>query len=75
MTPAEADAALAQARAAGIHQMAVPTPFLVGRVNCYLIEDDPLRRLQRHLSPSGGRDKVRRWACIGHNPFNAAPNS
>jgi glyoxylase-like metal-dependent hydrolase (beta-lactamase superfamily II) len=34
--------ALAQAAAAGIHCIPVPTPFLVGRVNCYLIEDDPL---------------------------------
>ena len=25
-----------------IHLLRVPTPFLVGRVNCYLIEDDPL---------------------------------
>jgi glyoxylase-like metal-dependent hydrolase (beta-lactamase superfamily II) len=25
-----------------IHALAVPTPFLVGRVNCYLVEDDPL---------------------------------
>ena len=25
-----------------IHRMAIPTPFMVGRVNCYLIEDDPL---------------------------------
>lgn len=27
---------------AGIHRLAVPTPFAVGRVNCYLIDDDPL---------------------------------
>ena len=26
----------------GIHALAVPTPFAVGRINCYLIEDDPL---------------------------------
>jgi glyoxylase-like metal-dependent hydrolase (beta-lactamase superfamily II) len=26
----------------GIHRVAVPTPFLVGRVNTYLVEDDPL---------------------------------
>jgi glyoxylase-like metal-dependent hydrolase (beta-lactamase superfamily II) len=26
----------------GIHVLPVPTPFAVGRVNCYLIEDDPL---------------------------------
>jgi glyoxylase-like metal-dependent hydrolase (beta-lactamase superfamily II) len=25
-----------------IHAMPVPTPFAVGRVNCYLVEDDPL---------------------------------
>jgi glyoxylase-like metal-dependent hydrolase (beta-lactamase superfamily II) len=28
--------------AAGIHALPVPTPFAVGRVNCYLIDDDPL---------------------------------
>jgi glyoxylase-like metal-dependent hydrolase (beta-lactamase superfamily II) len=28
--------------AGGILGLAVPTPFAVGRVNCYLIEDDPL---------------------------------
>ncbi len=27
---------------AGIHCIPVPTPFAVGRVNCYLVEDDPL---------------------------------
>ena len=27
---------------AGIHRLAVPTPFMVGRVNAYLIEDSPL---------------------------------
>jgi glyoxylase-like metal-dependent hydrolase (beta-lactamase superfamily II) len=26
----------------GVHVLPVPTPFLVGRVNCYLVEDDPL---------------------------------
>ncbi|MBA2348932.1 MAG: MBL fold metallo-hydrolase [Solirubrobacterales bacterium] len=33
---------LATAAAAGIHRIRVPTPFLVGRVNVYLVEDDPL---------------------------------
>ena len=28
--------------AAGIHCLPIPTPFAVGRVNCYLIDDDPL---------------------------------
>jgi glyoxylase-like metal-dependent hydrolase (beta-lactamase superfamily II) len=34
--------ALAGAAAAGIHRLAIPTPFQVGRVNAYLIEDSPL---------------------------------
>jgi glyoxylase-like metal-dependent hydrolase (beta-lactamase superfamily II) len=31
-----------RAAAAGIHRLAIPTPFAVGRVNVYVIEDDPL---------------------------------
>ncbi len=40
----DADAAesLALATRAGIHRLEIPTPFLVGRVNCYLIRDEPL---------------------------------
>jgi glyoxylase-like metal-dependent hydrolase (beta-lactamase superfamily II) len=34
--------ALAGAASAGIHRLAIPTPFQVGRVNAYLIEDKPL---------------------------------
>jgi glyoxylase-like metal-dependent hydrolase (beta-lactamase superfamily II) len=37
-----ADVALAKAVEAGIHTLRIPTPFAVGRVNTYLIEDDPL---------------------------------
>ena len=40
--PLTAAEASAEAASAGIHALAIPTPFLVGRVNCYLIEDDPL---------------------------------
>jgi glyoxylase-like metal-dependent hydrolase (beta-lactamase superfamily II) len=36
------DEALAVAAQAGIHRIAVPTPFAVGRVNVYLVEDEPL---------------------------------
>jgi glyoxylase-like metal-dependent hydrolase (beta-lactamase superfamily II) len=39
---ATAEQALAVAAAAGVHRLALPTPFLVGRVNAYLIEDNPL---------------------------------
>jgi glyoxylase-like metal-dependent hydrolase (beta-lactamase superfamily II) len=35
-------AALARAAEAGVHRLAIPTPFQVGRVNAYLIDDDPL---------------------------------
>jgi glyoxylase-like metal-dependent hydrolase (beta-lactamase superfamily II) len=42
--PAEPSAELALTRAAeaGIHTLRIPTPFAVGRVNTYLIEDEPL---------------------------------
>ncbi len=60
MSAADADeaaaagrAALATAAAAGIHVIAVPTPFLVGRVNCYLIEDDPLTLID--TGPNSGK--------------------
>jgi len=59
---------LAQAEAQGIFRLAVPTPFAVGRVNCYLVEDDPLTlvdtgpnsgkaldELERQLSERGRR--------------------
>jgi glyoxylase-like metal-dependent hydrolase (beta-lactamase superfamily II) len=34
--------ALERAAEAGIHTLRIPTPFAVGRVNTYLIEDEPL---------------------------------
>ena len=37
-----AEQALARAAEAGIHRLAIPTPFQVGRVNAYLIDDEPL---------------------------------
>jgi glyoxylase-like metal-dependent hydrolase (beta-lactamase superfamily II) len=33
---------VAEPAAPGIHRLAIPTPFAVGRVNLYLIDDDPL---------------------------------
>jgi len=41
----EAVAALSRAAEAGIHCLPIPTPFQVGSVNTYLIEDDPLTLL------------------------------
>jgi glyoxylase-like metal-dependent hydrolase (beta-lactamase superfamily II) len=37
----------------GIHCLAIPTPFLVGRVNCYLIEDEPLTLID--TGPNSGK--------------------
>jgi glyoxylase-like metal-dependent hydrolase (beta-lactamase superfamily II) len=37
----------------GIHVMPIPTPFAVGRVNCYLIEDEPLTLLD--TGPNSGK--------------------
>jgi glyoxylase-like metal-dependent hydrolase (beta-lactamase superfamily II) len=47
------DESLARAARAGIHLLSVPTPFLVGRVNCYLIEDDPLTLID--TGPNSGK--------------------
>jgi glyoxylase-like metal-dependent hydrolase (beta-lactamase superfamily II) len=45
--------ALDEAREAGIHRLQIPTPFAVGRVNCYLIEDDPLTLVD--TGPNSGK--------------------
>lgn len=52
--PAPAESGpLAEGAAAGIHRIAIPTPFLVGRVNCYLIEDRPLTLVD--TGPNSGK--------------------
>ena len=48
-----AEEALAQAADAGIHRLQIPTPFAVGRVNCYLIEDRPLTLVD--TGPNSGK--------------------
>jgi hypothetical protein len=50
---AEAQALLARAARAGVHRLAIPTPFAVGRVNCWLIEDEPLTLLD--AGPNSGK--------------------
>ncbi|MHB1568483.1 MAG: MBL fold metallo-hydrolase [Solirubrobacteraceae bacterium] len=44
---------MTDAAAAGIHALAIPTPFLVGRVNCYLIDDEPLTLVD--TGPNSGK--------------------
>jgi glyoxylase-like metal-dependent hydrolase (beta-lactamase superfamily II) len=61
-----ADDALALAQRAGIHRIALPTPFLVGRVNCYLIDDEPLTLID--TGPNSGKsldDLERALAALG----------
>jgi glyoxylase-like metal-dependent hydrolase (beta-lactamase superfamily II) len=50
LTPEEA---LERAALAGIHCLRIPTPFAVGRVNCYLLEDKPLTLID--TGPNSGK--------------------
>src|SRR3954462_15729813 len=45
---------------AGIHCLPIPTPFAVGRVNCYLIEDEPLTLLDTGPNSGKARDEPER---------------
>jgi glyoxylase-like metal-dependent hydrolase (beta-lactamase superfamily II) len=59
--------ALSEARDAGIHRIALPTPFLVGRVNCYLIEDEPLTLVDTGPNSGKSLDELERaLAELGH---------
>jgi glyoxylase-like metal-dependent hydrolase (beta-lactamase superfamily II) len=53
VSPLTPEAALEQAALAGIHRLQIPTPFAVGRVNCYLIEDEPLTLVD--TGPNSGK--------------------
>ena len=73
--PAQADAesaepaaaALAQAAAQGIHCLAIPTPFAVGRVNAYLIEDEPLTLIDSGPNSAKALDELEQaLAARGH---------
>ena len=54
-TPEEA---LEQAALAGVHRIGVPTPFAVGKVNAYLIEDDPLTLIDTGPNYARGLDAL-----------------
>jgi glyoxylase-like metal-dependent hydrolase (beta-lactamase superfamily II) len=65
MSEAERQAAVeadpyAPAAAAGIHRFAIPTPFAVGRVNVYLIEDDPLTLVDAGPNSGTAFDELQR---------------
>jgi glyoxylase-like metal-dependent hydrolase (beta-lactamase superfamily II) len=64
--PEEA-AAWEHAAAEGIHAIALPTPFLVGRVNCYLIEDEPLTLVDTGPNSGTSLDQLETGlAALGH---------
>jgi glyoxylase-like metal-dependent hydrolase (beta-lactamase superfamily II) len=57
----------ARAAGAGIHRLAIPTPFAVGRVNVYLIEDDPLTLVDAGPNSGTSFDELQRGlAALGH---------
>ena len=66
----EADAerdALALAGEAAIHRLAIPTPFMVGRVNAYLIEDSPLTLIDSGPNSAKALDELEQaLAARGH---------
>jgi glyoxylase-like metal-dependent hydrolase (beta-lactamase superfamily II) len=63
----DAQAALQRAADAGIHCLAIPTPFQVGRVNTYLIEDDPLTLIDSGPNSGTALDELERaLAAHGH---------
>jgi glyoxylase-like metal-dependent hydrolase (beta-lactamase superfamily II) len=60
--------ALEEAREAGIHRLRIPTPFAVGRVNCYLIEDEPLTLVD--TGPNSGKaldELMGQLDALGHS--------
>src|SRR5204863_1064712 len=46
--------------AAGIHCLPIPTPFAVGRVNTYLVEDDPLTLVDSGPNSAKALDELER---------------
>jgi len=60
--------ALERAAEAGIHCLRIPTPFAVGRVNCYLIEDGPLTLVDTGPNSGKALDELQaQLAAHGHS--------
>jgi glyoxylase-like metal-dependent hydrolase (beta-lactamase superfamily II) len=60
-------AALERAANEGIHCLAIPTPFAVGRVNAYLIEDEPLTLIDSGPNSAKALDELEQaLATRGH---------
>jgi glyoxylase-like metal-dependent hydrolase (beta-lactamase superfamily II) len=64
LSPVEA---LEYAERAGISRLQIPTPFAVGRVNCYLIEDEPLTLIDAGPNSGKSLDELQRQLdAAGH---------
>jgi glyoxylase-like metal-dependent hydrolase (beta-lactamase superfamily II) len=62
------DEALQRAREVGIHRLQIPTPFAVGRVNCYLLEDEPLTLIDTGPNSGKSLDELEhQLADLGHS--------
>jgi glyoxylase-like metal-dependent hydrolase (beta-lactamase superfamily II) len=62
------DEPYAEAAAAGVHRLAIPTPFAVGRVNAYLIEDDPLTLVDTGPNSGTSLDELQgALRALGHS--------
>ena len=58
----------APAAAAGVHRLGIPTPFAVGRVNVYLIDDDPLTLVDAGPNSGTALDELTNGiAALGHS--------
>lgn len=56
-----------RAAAEGVHRLAIPTPFAVGRVNTYLIEDEPLTLVDSGPNSAKALDELERaLSAHGH---------
>ena len=65
-TPA-GDDPFAPAAVAGIHRLAIPTPFAIGRVNVYLIDDEPLTLVDAGPNSGTSFDELQRGLeGLGH---------
>jgi glyoxylase-like metal-dependent hydrolase (beta-lactamase superfamily II) len=52
----------------GIHRISIPTPFAVGRVNLYLIEDDPLTLVDAGPNSGTSLDELdQQLRALGHS--------
>jgi glyoxylase-like metal-dependent hydrolase (beta-lactamase superfamily II) len=61
------DDPFAPAAATGVHRLAIPTPFAVGRVNVYLIEDEPLTLIDAGPNSGTSFDQLQRGIeGLGH---------